>query len=128
MGAQSQNRVSGLSAAKPAVAAADCRTMTEVRAEIDRLDQELVRLMAARQAYIEAAARIKLREDEVRLEWRVDDVLAKVGAAAKLEGLSQRIAEPVWRELVDRCIDHERETWIKIRMRNDRQNSGNTAA
>lgn len=94
-----------------AVAADDCRTMEEVRAEIDRLDRALVKLVAERQGYIEAAARIKDRESEVRLEWRIEDVVAKVLAAADREGLSRDIAEPVWRTLIDRCIAHEHESW-----------------
>jgi isochorismate pyruvate lyase len=85
--------------------------MEEVRAEIDRLDRALVKLMAERQAYIEAAARIKDQQAEVRLEWRIEDVVSKVLAAARREGLSPAIAEPVWRELIDRCIAHEHESW-----------------
>ena len=96
-----------------AVAAQDCTQMSEVRAEIDRLDRELVRLLAERQGYIEAAGRIKPRADEVRLPWRIEDVVAKVLVSAEREGLSKRIAEPVWRELIDRCIDHEHVFWAK---------------
>jgi isochorismate pyruvate lyase len=92
-----------------------CVSMAEVRAEIDRLDRVLVRLLAERQRYIEAAARIKERADEVRLEWRIEDVVGKVLGAARREGLSERIAEPVWRELIDRCIEHEFETWRALR-------------
>lgn len=88
-----------------------CRTMAEVRYEIDRLDRILVALLAERQLYIEAAGRIKDRQDEVRLEWRIEDVVAKVLAEADKQGLSKRIAEPVWRELIDRCIAHEHEIW-----------------
>ncbi len=85
--------------------------MAEVREEIDRLDRILVALIAERQGYIEAAGRIKPRADEVRLEWRIEDVVAKVLAEARKQGLSERIAEPVWRELIDRCIAHEHEIW-----------------
>lgn len=99
-------------------AAEDCVSMAEVRAEIDRIDRRLVRLIAERQRYIEAAARIKLRADEVRLEWRIEDVVAKVLAAARREGLSIRIAEPVWREMIDRCIEHEHEIWRSFHIRN----------
>ena len=85
--------------------------MSEVRAEIDRIDRILVRLIAERQSYIEAAARIKERQSDVRVEWRIEDVVTKVLAAAEREGLSPRIAEPVWRELIERCIEHEHESW-----------------
>lgn len=100
--------------------ALDCRTMAEVRDEIDRIDRLLVALIAERQQYIEAAARIKPRADEVRLQWRIDDVLTKVLASAEREGLSKRIAEPVWRELVDRCIEHEHEIWRSFHIRNEK--------
>lgn len=98
----------------------DCRTMAEVREEIDRLDRVLVGFLAERQAYIEAAARIKQRQEEVRLEWRIEDVVAKVLAESEAAGLSKRIAEPVWRELIDRCIDHEHEKWASFRKRNEK--------
>ncbi|MBI1365432.1 MAG: chorismate mutase [Alphaproteobacteria bacterium] len=93
--------------------------MEEVRAEIDRLDRRLVALLAERQSYIEAAARIKPRAEEVRLEWRIEDVVAKVLAEAERQGLSKRIAEPVWRTLIDRCIEHEQEFWRLFHIRND---------
>jgi isochorismate pyruvate lyase len=102
------------------VSAPDCETMQEVRDEIDRIDRLLVALMAERQGYIEAAARIKKRADEVRLQWRIEDVLLKVLASAEREGLSQRIAEPVWRELMDRCIEHEHEIWRSFHFRNEK--------
>ena len=37
----------------------DCTTMADIRAEIDRLDEELVALFAQRTAYIDRAAAIK---------------------------------------------------------------------
>lgn len=89
----------------------DCASMDQVRHEIDRLDRKLVELIAERQSYIEAAARIKPRANEVRLPWRIEDVVAKVLAEADKKGLSKRIAEPVWRELIDRCIEHEHIFW-----------------
>lgn len=89
--------------------------MSDVRQEIDRLDRALVQVIAERQRYIEAAARIKDREDEVRLQWRIDDVLAKVRAAGVREGLEWSIAEPVWRQLMDRCIAHEGVVWRRLR-------------
>lgn len=107
------------SAADATTPAQSCRDMHEVRAEIDRIDRQLVALMAERQGYIEAAARLKPSADEVRLQWRIDEVLSKIIAEAELRGLSKRIAEPVWRELIDRCIDHEHEKWRQFQIRND---------
>ena len=42
---------------------------------------------------------------------RIEDVIAKVVAEAKKQGLSPAIAEPVWRTLIDRCIAYEFESY-----------------
>ena len=94
---------------------AQCSTMEDVREGVDALDRELVKLLAVRQGYMEAAARIKPRAEDVRVPWRIEEVVAKVLKAADSQGLSDRIAEPVWRELIERCIEHEAETWKKLR-------------
>ena len=93
----------------------ECQAIPDVRYEIDRLDQILVRLIAERQTYMDAAARIKPSRDKVRDEDRIEDVLTKVLAAAEREGLDRSIAEPVWREMIDRCIAYEFEVWDDLR-------------
>jgi isochorismate pyruvate lyase len=91
----------------PTVVPEECRTMPQLRAQIDRLDRALVALMAERQRYIERAAQIKPERNQVRDEARIEDVIAKVLAEARSAGLSAEIAEPVWRLLVERSIAHE---------------------
>lgn len=81
--------------------------MAEVRQGVDALDRALVTLLAERQRYMDAAARIKPDRDAVHDQARIEDVVAKVLAAAGPAGLSADIAEPVWRTLIDRCIAHE---------------------
>lgn len=84
-----------------------CRTMAEVRQGVDEIDRLLVTILARRQAYMEAAARIKPEREAVYDEARIQDVLAKVAQEAAQYGLSMDIAEPVWRTLIERCIAHE---------------------
>lgn len=93
----------------------DCMTMAQVREGVDALDRELVALIARRARYMEAAARIKPNRDVVRDEWRIEDVVSKVKAEAERVGLSLDIAEPVWRELVERSIAYEFEIWDRTR-------------
>jgi isochorismate pyruvate lyase len=81
--------------------------MAELRRAIDALDERLVALLAVRQAYIERAAVLKQDRGTVRDVARVEDVVAKVVAAARTAGLSPEIAEPVWRTLIERSIAHE---------------------
>jgi isochorismate pyruvate lyase len=96
-------------------APADCKTMAEVRQGVDALDRALVTLLAERQRYMDAAARIKPARAAVRDEARIEEVVAKVKAEARRRGLSEAIAEPVWRLLIERCIAHEFEAWDRTR-------------
>jgi len=84
-----------------------CADMNAVRMQIDRLDRALVRLLAERLTYIERAGALKQSRETVRDEWRIQDVLAKVLAESRRIGLPSRIAEPVWRALMENSIAHE---------------------
>lgn len=88
-----------------------CRSMSDVRCEIDRVDRALVALLAERQAYIERAGQLKGARSEVRDEARIEDVVAKVLAEARRAGLNPAIAEPVWRLLIERSIAYEFEVF-----------------
>jgi isochorismate pyruvate lyase len=92
-----------------------CETMEEVRAGVDAVDRELVALLVRRQGYMEAAARIKPSADQVRVPWRIEQVVENVLAEARKTGLSPRIAEPVWRVLIEKSIAHEAEIWHDLR-------------
>ena len=89
--------------------------MVDVRQGVDALDRALVTLLAERQRYMDAAARIKIDRHAVLDTARIEDVVTKVKAAARDAGLSEEIAEPVWRLLIDRCIAHEFATYDRTR-------------
>jgi isochorismate pyruvate lyase len=92
-----------------------CVSMTDVRQGVDALDQALVTLLAERQRYMDAAARIKTDRGAVRDEARIEAVVDKVKAAAREVGLSEAIAEPVWRTLIEASIAHELDAWDRHR-------------
>jgi len=93
----------------------ECQTMTDVRHEVDRLDRILVKLITERQSYMDAAARIKNDRDAVRDPARIEEVVSKVLAEAERHGLSASIAEPVWRTMIEQCIQHEFVVWDELR-------------
>jgi isochorismate pyruvate lyase len=93
----------------------ECSTMQEVRQGVDALDRALVRLLAERQRYMDAAARIKTERSQVRDVARIEQVVANVIGEARRVGLSPKIAEPVWRTLIERSIAHELEAWDRER-------------
>ena len=96
----------------------NCNTMAEVRQGVDALDRELVSLLVKRQAYMSAAGRIKNDRDAVYDAERIEDVVSKVLVEARKQGLSEDIAEQVWRKLIERCIAFEFGEWDKLRAAN----------
>lgn len=86
----------------------DCTSMTELRAEIDRLDQALVAMLAERAAYIDRAAQIKAASDlPARIEARVEEVVQNVRGHAVTHGLPPDLVEKFWRRLIDWSIARE---------------------
>ena len=86
----------------------DCQSMAEVRAQIDRLDIELVQLLAARAGYIDRAIQLKqLNGWPARIPERVEEVVMNARAAAEGEGLDPDLIEHLWRQLVDWSIARE---------------------
>ncbi len=92
-----------------------CQSMQDVRYEVDRLDRILVEILAERQTYMAAAARIKKDRSIVHDDARIADVLEKVLATSQEKGLEFSIAQPVWETLMRQSIAYELHMW-------DRQN------
>jgi isochorismate pyruvate lyase len=89
---------------------AECRDMTEVRAEIDRLDKALVDLIAERFGYVERAWQLKLEaRQEANVPWRNQQVFDKVRARASEKGLPPDLVEALWRQMIGWFIQYEEE-------------------
>jgi isochorismate pyruvate lyase len=81
--------------------------MAEVRSGVDRLDEEIVALVAERFRYMDAAARIKPDREAVRDEWRKADVLSKVSASAAREAAPVERLFNLYEQLIESSIAYE---------------------
>ena len=88
-----------------------CESLAQVRAEIDRLDRDIVALLAERGRYVLAAAPFKRSADEVRAPQRVEQVVAKVRQLAAEQGGMPDVVERVYRELINAYTDAEHRRW-----------------
>ena len=94
----------------PNRAPADCRDMSDVRAEIDRVDNALVDLIAERFGYVERAWQIKLGEKAAaNVPWRNQQVIDRVRARAEERGVSPALCEALWRQMIGWFIQYEEE-------------------
>ena len=85
----------------------DCKSLQDVRHEIDRIDETIVRLLGERLLYVHAAARFKTSEAEVAAPGRLAVMLEARRAWAEREGLDPDAIEDVYRRLVKYFIAAE---------------------
>lgn len=109
------SRLSGPRMAETIVTPEDCQTMSEVRTGIDALDAALVRLLARRFAYMDAAARIKPAREQVRDEPRKAEVIANAARLAEELDIPAATIAGIWEQLVEASISYELEAWERGR-------------
>lgn len=85
-----------------------CHSLEDVRQHIDRLDRELVRLIAERGAYVCQAAGFKRSAAEIPAPQRVAQVLKRVDALAVEFGAERPVVAAVWRAMIDAFVAAER--------------------
>ncbi len=102
--------------AKPAkpTTPASCRDLDEVRAHIDRLDAEIVALMAERSGYVGEAARFKPSREGVVDRARIEDIITSMRSRAQEMGLEPDIAEAVFRRMIDAFIKFEKDEFDRL--------------
>ena len=80
---------------------AECANLEEIRANIDRLDREIVRLLAERGKYVVQAARFKKTQADVQAPARVEQVVANVRRLAEEYGAPADVVERGYRILIE---------------------------
>ncbi len=84
-----------------------CKDLEEVRSNIDRIDDAIIKLIAERGGYVAQASKFKKTEDGVRDTSRVEKVIQKVRGKAELYGANPDMVEALYREMISRFINME---------------------
>jgi len=90
-----------------------CQSLAEVRTNIDRIDREMIRLMAERGKYVAEAGRFKKDPAAVSVPARVEQIITKVKGLAVEDGLAPEVAEKAYRAMIAAFEDYERTEWVK---------------
>jgi len=83
--------------------------MEDVRAGVDAVDERIVTLLGTRMRFMDAAARIKGKREEVRDEPRKAAVIAHAEALAREVGFPPALAAELYELLVEASIAYELE-------------------
>lgn len=85
----------------------ECKTLEEVREQIDIIDDELVELIAKRNRYIHQAAAFKNSIDEVKADDRVDFIKQRVRAKAIELDVSPNMISELFTKMIDEMVESE---------------------
>ena len=86
----------------------DCRDMAELRESIDRLDRDLVALLALRARHIDRAIALKTTSGlPARIDARVREVVGNARSEAVAQGLDPDLVEALWQRIVEWSIARE---------------------
>ncbi|NQD94281.1 chorismate mutase [Pseudomonas sp. CrR25] len=91
-----------------------CESIEQVRAHIDRIDRQLVSLLAERGGYVAQAAHFKQSPDEVAAPQRVEQVIAKVKALSGELGANPAVTERVYRAMIGAFIEAELRAFAEL--------------
>lgn len=84
-----------------------CKSLEEVRAKIDKIDNEIIKLIAERGTYVVQASNFKKDEEGVKDTARVEKVIQKVREKAEMYGANQDMVEALYREMISRFVSME---------------------
>lgn len=88
-----------------------CENMLDIRAEIDRLDRQVIALLGERFAYVKAASKFKTTATDVKAPERFQAMLKQRRVWAGEEGLNADAIEKMYRDLVNHFIQEEMKHW-----------------
>ncbi|MGN4123556.1 chorismate mutase [Lysinibacillus sphaericus] len=84
-----------------------CMSITEVRENIDSIDEQIVKLMSERSKFVEQAAKFKIDTEDVKAPKRVEAVIEKVRNIAHENDVNPDIVEEVYRTMISCFIKLE---------------------
>lgn len=84
-----------------------CSSLEDVRENIDRIDDEIVKLISERETYVIQASAFKKSEDGVKAPDRVEAVISKVRAKAVEYGANPDLIDALYRKMISWFIKTE---------------------
>lgn len=82
--------------------------MDDIRREIDRIDEQLIELLAERQRCVEKAIAVKQRDGiPARVPERIDEVIANAQNFARAHNADPALVKTLWTEMVEWFVAYE---------------------
>ena len=93
----------------------DCKSLEEVRSNIDRIDNQIIKLIAERGSFVKQAPLFKKDSQDVKAPQRVEAVIQKVRLLAKEYGANPDMIEKLYRGMIAGFISMEMDAFEAIK-------------
>lgn len=88
-----------------------CQDLSHIRAEVNRIDREIIAMVAQRTAYAEAAVAFKASEADIRAPDHLPAFFAERRRQAREAGLSEAMVETIFRAITERSVELQLAKW-----------------
>jgi len=78
----------------------ECRSLEEIRNNIDNIDNQIIKLIAERGSFVKQASKFKNNSQEVNAPQRVEAIIKKVKRLAFEYGANPDIIEKLYRNMI----------------------------
>jgi len=85
----------------------ECNNITEIRNEIDNIDQQIIELIGKRFRYVKGIVKFKSNEEDVIARKRYEEVLLNRRNWAEKQNLNPEIIENIYKTLMKYFIDEQ---------------------
>ncbi len=84
-----------------------CHSLEEVREEIDKVDDQILELIAKRKDLVKQAANFKHSVEEIKADERIDHVIDRVRHKALVLGVSPNMVADIYKQMIDDMVETE---------------------
>ncbi len=84
-----------------------CNSLNELRKEVDAIDEQIVELIAKRNAYIKQAAKFKTSIEDVKSPERIEEVMQNARKKAIELGVNPNMIEDLFKIMIDEMVETE---------------------
>ncbi|HHD77875.1 MAG TPA: chorismate mutase [Campylobacteraceae bacterium] len=84
-----------------------CESLEEVREEIDKVDDQILELIAKRKDLVKQAANFKHSVEEIKADDRLDHVMDRIRHRALTLGVSPNLVAELYKKMIDEMVETE---------------------
>ena len=85
----------------------NCDSLGQVRDEIDKIDEQILELIADRKNYVRQAAKFKHSIEEIKADERVSAVINNMRHRALSLGVSPNLVTEIYTKMIDDMVETE---------------------